>query len=192
MMPTKLQFLPHNCRFPDTGTRVAWQEALTNTIVQHKFSGNSLAGSRRAWVNTAIEGESAHKGRGVLASAQSDDPSSEEGSKANTPTARNGGGGFGSFADGSGTSHLHRLLRLRTERAMASITGGPTTSDPRGSGQRASSSPTAEARAGRPVKPEVKVIINAQRGSSGSPSQPSGSGNDSGKQSSARGVKYKY
>jgi hypothetical protein len=148
-------------RFPDTGTRVAWQEALSNTILHHKHSAGALAGTRRAWVAKAVEGDSGLKGRGVLASAVSDEPSGDDSVKPGTPVAK----ALGSFSEGAGASHLHRLLRLRTERAMAPITGGITGGAGAGGAKNNALARSATAPAAPQRPPEVKVIINNQRGS---------------------------
>lgn len=152
-------------RFPDTGTRIAWQEALANAVQHHKNVSNPLAAARRAWIAKAVDSDSASKGRGVLASALPDTNSSEEGAKPPaTPVKR---GTFGSFTEGGGASHLHRLLRLRTERALAPFVGGAgAVSAPRGL-NRAATAPAAGAGA-QQRPPEVKVIINQR----GSPAQP--------------------
>lgn len=107
----------------------------------------------------AVEGDNGIKGRGMLATAISDEHSSEEGSKATTPSGKKP---KTSFTDGIGSSHFHRLLRLRTERAMATFTGGgPSFS----SGSSRSGSAKASGSNARPSPPEVKMIINNQRGS---------------------------
>lgn len=142
------------------GTRLAWQESIANTILQQKHANNSLAGTRRAWVAKAITAEG-NKSRGVLASAV-DSTSQDDLSKAvvASSSATGRGSGFGSFTEGSGVSHLHRLLRLRTERLLGPILGAPP--PPPISNSPSGSPPSATIKSNPPS--EVKVIINNQRG----------------------------
>lgn len=109
----------------------------------------------------AVDGENGIKGRGMLATAISDDISSEENSKATTPSGKKP---KSSFSDSAGSSHFHRLLRLRTERAMAPFTGGASFSS-QGSGASRPGSAKVGGSNARPSPPEVKMIINSQRGS---------------------------
>jgi hypothetical protein len=155
-------------RFPDTSTRVAWQEALTNSIMQQKCVNSALAASRRAWVAKAVEGDCALKGRGVLATALSDEENAKASNAVVNPAPR---GSFGSFTEGSGVSHIHRLLRLRTERALSPFVrggGGSGIGATNGPLTRSATAPPASTTLGRTAAPEVKVIINNQRGSPGS------------------------
>ncbi len=120
-------------RFPDTMTRINWQEALSNAIHQQKYASAAQASSRRAWVSKAVESDTASKGRGVLASALPD-PFEEElvGPGASLSPKKGGmlsifGGGGGAVPPSpstSPTSHIKRLMRIRSETAMDSIVGG--------------------------------------------------------------------
>lgn len=143
----------HGFRFPDTGTRVAWQEALSNAVMYQKTTNVALAATRRAWVAKAVEGDVGLKGRGILASAV-DASSSDENSKSSV-SPKGGFSGGASAESSTGTSHVHRLLRLRTERAAAYFLGGVA-------GRPAVSAPPAS----RPNPSDVKVILNNYRGSS--------------------------
>ena len=113
-------------------TRINWQEALSNAIHQYKYANGAQASSRRAWVSKAVESDTALKGRGVLASALAD-PFEEElvGSGASPSPKKGGmlsivggGGGVPPSPSSSPTSHIKRLMRIRSETAMDSIVGG--------------------------------------------------------------------
>lgn len=135
-------------RFPDTMTRTAWQESLANAILQHKCAGGSLAVARRAWLSQAISGDSALKGRGLLATAVSEQALEDSPSSASSPSKSAIGGSLPSFGfavgndnnnnnssspSGGGrgaTSHVQRLLQLRSDRAMGPITGGSVPPSP--------------------------------------------------------------
>lgn len=119
------------CRFPDTSTRIAWQEALANALLQHKCANAQQAAMRRAWVQRAVEGDGLPKGRGVLASALMMDSTSDDSpsgvlrplSPKKLSSAFTGFGRGGKTA-GAGSpgrerpSHFHRLMKIRSETSM--------------------------------------------------------------------------
>lgn len=144
-------------------TRIAWQEALTNAVLQHKHSGGLVAATRRAWLTQAVSGESALKGRGLLATALSDAPPEDSQNTGKTPTTSPKGGAFSSFTfglgknddDNSGSpSHVQRLLRLRSERALSQFVGGAPPSP--------GSSPQPPAQ--RKNTPDLVALQNLHRG----------------------------
>lgn len=118
-------------RFPDTSTRIAWQEALANALLQHKCANAQQAAMRRAWVLRAVEGDGLPKGRGVLASALVDSSAEDSPSGAllrplspKKLSSAFTGFGRGGKAAGAGSpakerpSHFHRLMKIRSETSM--------------------------------------------------------------------------
>lgn len=153
-------------------TRIAWQEALSNAILQHKCSNGALAASRRAWLTQAISGESALKGRGLLATAlseQASDDSLQNKTPSSSPTKSSGpfgGFSFGPRKSDGGISHVQRLLRLRTERALSPFTGGGPPQASSGSGwipPSPASSPQTQPPQ-RKNTPDLVALQNLHRG----------------------------